>query len=283
MLHTLEAEVSQLSNEVSRLRLICNRLNENPSGARNGATPFSPGDGMMRDPLTVPMAVPNEPLAILPTIFQGKVGTKRLFKLLMEAYPWLTPDEVSTAREENQKKLDTFREFQQQQQEQLRAMPMPQQYQQPTGSAASLKKSEQPQPLVQPQPQKRIPEAVHNNSAPDSAITFATAGSALSTHTVKSSTSRVQDAPTESEAPFNAVVSELSPLNMRPRQRKHTAKHSSSSFIKGLLSRSKANDSSGNSSSDDAASKTASPAELPSTSPMSPTTASSKRTFDRDF
>ena len=98
MIHTLEQEVCSLNSEVTRLRLMVERCVELQLESKAMAPPAAPSSSptaalLPRTPLA------TDPLQILPEIFSGMDGTARLFKLLMDAYPWLAPTVVSSAKE----------------------------------------------------------------------------------------------------------------------------------------------------------------------------------------
>ena len=102
MQHALESEVSKLADEVSRLRILVNRCLEEPAVQRDERVGTKPTAD----------SAPYAAAAVIPHLFSGRDGTKRLFRLLMEAYPWLTPDEVVASREEEQRRrkfADQFR------------------------------------------------------------------------------------------------------------------------------------------------------------------------------
>lgn len=105
-----------LNAEVTRLRLMVQRcvgeqerlgreIRERPSReATHG------GDGMTENaaqnvvPQMIRIPQPDDPVAVLPSLFSGMDGTARLFKVLMETYPWLLPPELREAQEELERK-----------------------------------------------------------------------------------------------------------------------------------------------------------------------------------
>ena len=103
----VDNEMAKLSDEVARLRLMVERVqlrqNQLDAHQRSSSEQSSQPTGTPayhRDPWAVPpVPLPGSPVAVLPTIFSGVDGTTRLFKLLLETYPWLEPPEVRQARE----------------------------------------------------------------------------------------------------------------------------------------------------------------------------------------
>lgn len=95
----VETEISKLTDEVARLRLMVERINESGRSTSEASSQQQQPHPAYRDPFTVPVPLPSNPVAVLPTIFAGPEGTARLFRLLMDAYPWLVPPEVEEARE----------------------------------------------------------------------------------------------------------------------------------------------------------------------------------------
>ncbi|CUG38043.1 Hypothetical protein, putative [Bodo saltans] len=107
-LRALEDEVGALSAEMTRLRLMVQQCtdreqrqaslaaeNERLKAAlleaqTNGAIHSSPRAGATAAPGT---------LDALPAMFSGADGTARLFKAIMDAYPWLVPTDVQEAQE----------------------------------------------------------------------------------------------------------------------------------------------------------------------------------------
>lgn len=103
----LDNEVASLSNEVARLRVMVQRVvaaqAQQPAMAARSAPAYFPasgpvsadGGGAIPSPFvgaaTTGVAVPRrgDPLAVLPAIFAGEQGTKRLLGLLLDTYPWL--------------------------------------------------------------------------------------------------------------------------------------------------------------------------------------------------
>ena len=83
----VDTELSKLSNEVARLRIMVERvqLRQNQleaagrsSSAESSQAPAAMGPTYHRDPWAVPVPLPNSPVAVLPTIFSGAEGTARL-------------------------------------------------------------------------------------------------------------------------------------------------------------------------------------------------------------
>lgn len=84
----VEEELAHLNDEIARLRIMVNRCNEMDS---REAAPAQGAEPQVQLPLS------NQPMAILPGIFSGVEGTARLFRVLMDTYPWLVPVEVKEA------------------------------------------------------------------------------------------------------------------------------------------------------------------------------------------
>jgi hypothetical protein len=104
----IDAEMEKLSGEVARLRVMVERVvdHKSRSVSEASAQPHPPAGHSIiptpqfhRDPFTVPVPLPTSPVAVLPTIFAGQDGTARLFRLLLDTYPWLEPPEVTEARD----------------------------------------------------------------------------------------------------------------------------------------------------------------------------------------
>lgn len=118
-LRALEEEVGALSAEVTRLRLMVHRsaesemqrqqlaaevealkaANEELKEQQRSLKPVSDPAG---PPPTAPAANPVFGSGVdvaLPAMFCGADGTARLFRAVMEAYPWLTPVEVKEAQQ----------------------------------------------------------------------------------------------------------------------------------------------------------------------------------------
>jgi hypothetical protein len=97
--------VEKLSFEVSRLRLMVERVTERQNAinvGRSASEESSAQPGAVhlhRDPFQVPLPLPGSPVHVLPTIFSGQEGTARLFRLLLDTYAWLEPPEMKEARE----------------------------------------------------------------------------------------------------------------------------------------------------------------------------------------
>src|SRR3989338_11473623 len=109
----LEDEVVKLSDEVARLQIMVERCVENnnkmynyhqnpppraPSQNHNNNSPSSRSQSPAMsatnnininnaNPFT--FSAPTDPLTALPSLFTGKEGTARLFRVLVESYPWL--------------------------------------------------------------------------------------------------------------------------------------------------------------------------------------------------
>lgn len=119
---TLESEVNALNAEVTRLRIMVNRCVEAQDNARqtqlvvheptlqqrthhpqrNYPTVSSSVDPISNVlevlPTSTKLPLPGEPMSVLPTIFSGMDGTARLFKVLIETYPWLLPSDLRQAQ-----------------------------------------------------------------------------------------------------------------------------------------------------------------------------------------
>jgi hypothetical protein len=106
----IDSEMAKLSDEVARLRLMVERVQlrqahidgsvgQARSSSEQSSAAHAGQPAYHRDPWAVPVPLPNSPVAVLPTIFSGVDGTARLFKLLLDTYPWLEPPEVREARE----------------------------------------------------------------------------------------------------------------------------------------------------------------------------------------
>ena len=112
----LEDEVVKLSNEVARLQIMVERCveanNQHYSNKTRTSSPSpsqqhqqqkqtafsstassspSPNSNQQQQRSKSPFAfsAPSDPLAALPSLFSGKEGTARLFRVLVESYPWL--------------------------------------------------------------------------------------------------------------------------------------------------------------------------------------------------
>ena len=102
----IEAEVTALNAEVARLRIMVERCvdvqQQQQRAQQQQQQPAPALFGGFADPrvgTVPPMPLPGQPLAVLPVLFSGMEGTARLFRILMETYPWLTPPEVREAAE----------------------------------------------------------------------------------------------------------------------------------------------------------------------------------------
>ena len=112
----LESEVETLNAEVTRLRLMVQRcVGEQERLGREIREQHSreaahTGDGKADNaaqhvvPQMIRIPQPDDPVAVLPSLFSGMDGTARLFKVLMETYPWLLPPELREAQEELERK-----------------------------------------------------------------------------------------------------------------------------------------------------------------------------------
>lgn len=93
----LQREVEALSDEVSRLRMMVQRCVEvreqQQQQQQVGTVGLTTGE-----PGGVQIPLSNQPLAVLPSLFSGIDGTARLFKVLMDTYPWLVPAELQEAK-----------------------------------------------------------------------------------------------------------------------------------------------------------------------------------------
>ena len=114
----LESEVELLNSEVTRLRLMVQRCNvaqqELGQKVRQGyANEGDAGGGGAVATQAFPHAVripqPDDPISVLPSLFSGMDGTARLFKVLLETYPWLLPADLREAQEELKRKMETSR------------------------------------------------------------------------------------------------------------------------------------------------------------------------------
>lgn len=120
-LEALEEEVNSLNAEVTRLRLMVQQCVENESRYKaleeeNAALKAAVaqqqapgGSNKLVNPYLPGMPLPGQPLDVLPSMFTGTKGTARLFRLIMDTYPWLTPPEVREAQEivKHEKELQT--------------------------------------------------------------------------------------------------------------------------------------------------------------------------------
>lgn len=110
-LKALEEEVSCLSAEVTRLRLMVHRCCEEERHRQQLVSENTALKNALRNQqhaVPEPAALPQQPAPqfnyglsanALPPIFCGVDGTARLFRAIMEAYPWLVPPEVKEAQE----------------------------------------------------------------------------------------------------------------------------------------------------------------------------------------
>ena len=119
----LESEVNALDAEVTRLRIMVDRCVEsqdtlrasvqtrddrqqhrtnhtetrrNPPETAHESDPINLGTALT----STRLALPGDPMAVLPAIFSGMDGTARLFKVLIETYPWLLPRDLREAQKE---------------------------------------------------------------------------------------------------------------------------------------------------------------------------------------
>lgn len=104
----LEEEVVKLSNEVARLQIMVERCvhtnnkmynntqqqnsNTSPKTATTTTTTQQP---QPQQPFS--FSAPTDPLTALPTLFSGREGTARLFRVLVESYPWLLKPPTTTS------------------------------------------------------------------------------------------------------------------------------------------------------------------------------------------
>lgn len=115
-LRTLQEEVAALNSEVMRLRLMvhkCTRQAEEQHDVQRrqqqalhqafpvGGGSQQPSPSYVHPTTGLPtVPLPGQPLAVLPQMFSGLEGTARLFRVLMETYPWLVPPEMRDAQAE---------------------------------------------------------------------------------------------------------------------------------------------------------------------------------------
>jgi hypothetical protein len=107
--HELEDEILKLTADVARLQIMVDRTIEASEAAALHASSSSPSDplsihsqllaqqmaALTAAPIgaaaagTPAIPLPGDPLAVLPALFSGREGTARLFRMLVETYPWL--------------------------------------------------------------------------------------------------------------------------------------------------------------------------------------------------
>jgi hypothetical protein len=107
-LRALEEEVGALSAEMTRLRLMVQQCADREQRqaailAENerlkAALLEAQTTGALRSAPKIGSALPSGSLDALPAMFSGADGTARLFKAIMDAYPWLIPPDVQEAQE----------------------------------------------------------------------------------------------------------------------------------------------------------------------------------------
>ena len=107
MRHTkaIEEEVTSLAEEVARLRVMVDRCVELNLDLQQRQAQQPPPAAAH----TVPFPTPDQPLAVLPTMFSGIDGTTRLLKLIVETYPWLKQAIEPEKRSNSRKKTGCHR------------------------------------------------------------------------------------------------------------------------------------------------------------------------------
>jgi hypothetical protein len=107
-LRALEDEVGALSAEMTRLRLMVQQCADREQRqaailAENerlkAALLEAQATGALRSAPTIGSTLPPGSLDALPAMFSGADGTARLFKAIMDAYPWLIPPDVQEAQD----------------------------------------------------------------------------------------------------------------------------------------------------------------------------------------